>query len=365
MAQPVFHLASKLSPLGAGAGLLRVLPRLAGSGHEHHLVLLQRDRGAIESLRRQGITCHELDTRWHYDLLAAVRLSRLVRDAPLLHIWDEAAIGWALQPGFRSRPRKLLLTLSEPRPLPRGVVRRANRRQAHWIATSETTRTVAIDSELASDRGLLIPPGVILSPSPPSERDQVLAAWGLPSDAILIATCGELAHSRQLKELIWAADMVRVLHPRLRFVLVGDGPARRGLEYFARTAAIPENIVFAGDRAPASLLPHCRVYWEGSQWGDAAGMLLEALACGVPVVASDTPLHREWIREGIDGFLVGHSARADRTRATDQLIVDEALHGRMAEQGQERMAREHSLDAEVAALARLYAQLTSNEIRVR
>lgn len=383
MALRVLHLASQLNLLGSGSAPGRLVPRLVSDEFEHHVVTLRPSSPAVvERLRAQGVEYQSLGVRWNFDPIPRSRLASQLRGAALIHLWDPEASAWYLHPLARPAPKlPIVLTLSEPPS--RRLAHRAGRRHAHWIATNRTAiatdaqddgdprptihwiaanrTTIAnpLDRGFAPSRGLVIPQGAI--PSTNSRpRDEVLADWGLPLDAVLVATCGDLSHSRGLKELIWAADMVRVLHPRMRLVLVGEGPARGGLEYFARTAAVPENIFFAGSRDPAPLLPHCRVYWEGSPRGDSPGMLLDAMACGVPVVASDTPLHRQWIDNRVNGFLVGYAARADRSRVTDELIRDDALHGQIAQAAQHHAITNHSPQAEVESTWAIYRQLAGS-----
>ncbi len=204
---------------------------------------------------------------------------------------------------------------------------------------------------------------VPLGVAPPSDstpaRDELLAELHLPPGSRLIGVAGPLLPRYGVKELIWAADMVRVLHPSMRFLIVGDGPQRGHLERFAHTAAEPENICFLGDsdRWPA-IIPHLDVYWQGTEaYATSPTTLLEAMAAGVPVVASATPQHREIITDGQTGYLVGIDARAARTRATDELFNNADTARTIGEAGREHVAKHYSLAARGKNMAALYAEL--------
>jgi glycosyltransferase involved in cell wall biosynthesis len=356
MALRVLHFVGDLAPYGEGSPLVELLPQLTDPRYEHQVLTIGPSNNQGHSPGTNVATA-SLHARWSVDPVAWGRLQHRLRHDPpdLVHAWDTRALRWLLASAPRRARFRSLATLSRTRPLEPRLARRALGVLDRWIATSHTAHTAAVQSGLPEGRGVLIHRGAPAPPKP-APREQLLAEWGLPANSPLIATTGPLEHEAQLKELIWAADMVRVLHPAVRLVIVGEGPARQGLEYFARTAAIPENIVFAGNRSPYELYPHCRVYWTGSETGDTSGNLLSAMACGVPVVASDVPLHRQWIDHGKQGYLVGLAARADRTRATDQLLSDNELHGRMGAAARERAVAEHSLKREASEVEQVYRE---------
>src|SRR5690606_21992311 len=125
MAQRVLHLVSQLNPLGATGALLRLLPHLTGDGCEHHAVTLRRHSPPIvEPLRSCGVETTSLDARWSLDPIPRFRLSSLAERASLLHVWDTVAFAWWLQPMAVRSKRPTMLTLNEPRPLPRSFARR-------------------------------------------------------------------------------------------------------------------------------------------------------------------------------------------------------------------------------------------------
>jgi glycosyltransferase involved in cell wall biosynthesis len=349
----VFHLVDDLAPFGDSHPLLQLLPQLTELGHEHRLLSIH---GTSNSDRREpAVAPRSLGARWGLDPIAWGRLQYMLgHEKPdIVHAWGVQALKWLLASRRGNVGGQWVATLFETSPLSPRLAHRAARRLDRWITTSETAHAAALEAGLPEARSLVVRRGAPLPPEPRS-REHVLAEWGLPLDSPLVVTTGRLEHQAQLKELIWAADMVRVLHPGVRLVIVGEGPARRGLEYFARTAAVPANILFAGNRSPDDLYPHCRAYWAGTEGGDTRGHLLAAMACGVPVVASDVPLHREWIDPGKQGYLAGLSARADWTRVTDQLLTDEELYRRVGEAARQRVAAEHSLGDEASELDRVY-----------
>ena len=75
-------------------------------------------------------------------------------------------------------------------------------------------------------------------------------------------------------------------------------------------------------------MPHLDVLWNGSENRGLSIAILEAMAAGVPVIASDTPCNRELVVEGETGYLIplgSRAGRAARARWTDRIFTDAAL----------------------------------------
>ena len=86
--------------------------------------------------------------------------------------------------------------------------------------------------------------------------------------------------------------------------------------------------------------------------------VMEAMSCGLPVVASDIPPNRELVVMGETGFLVPVGDRAAFTQFADRLLFDPALARRMGEAGLERIATEFRVDRMVGAHLDLYRTLS-------
>ena len=139
------------------------------------------------------------------------------------------------------------------------------------------------------------------------------ANCSLPADAKLIGVIGRLVPEKRVKDLIWAADLLRVLHDNLRVLIIGDGPLRAQLEEYARLASDLDHIRFLGERDDVwRIMPHLDVLWNGSENVGQSTAILEAMAAGVPVIASDTPTNRELVVEGETGYLIPLGTRAGR-----------------------------------------------------
>ncbi len=118
---------------------------------------------------------------------------------------------------------------------------------------------------------------------------------------------GRAEKRKGLKHLLRAVPLIREYHPNTRFVIVSDGPLRAGFQRFVDRAGW-HDVVFTGrvsDEDLPSYYATADVFASPSTGGESQGIvLLEALAAGVPTVASDIPGHRSVITSGVDGMLV-------------------------------------------------------------
>jgi glycosyltransferase involved in cell wall biosynthesis len=136
----------------------------------------------------------------------------------------------------------------------------------------------------------------------PRHRDaQLRARWGLDADDLAIVYVGRLAAEKNLGLAVRAFEAIRARHPRARFVIVGDGPARAGL------AAQYPSILFAGMLRGEELARHYAsgdLFLFPSRSETFGNVTLEALASGLPVIAFDYGAAREHIRDDLAGARV-------------------------------------------------------------
>lgn len=116
-----------------------------------------------------------------------------------------------------------------------------------------------------------------------------------------------------------------------RLLMVGDGPERGPAEHLAGTLGVKDHVLFLGKQNHVErLIPLARVILMPSEMESFGLAALEAMACGVPPVATRVGGVPELITDGEDGFLeaVGDIDRLAARAA--QLLTDDALHARLA-----------------------------------
>lgn len=114
--------------------------------------------------------------------------------------------------------------------------------------------------------------------------------------------------------------------PRLRLLMVGDGPQSDLIH--AILDPLGEAVHFAGRISQAELPAYYHaadLYVSPSHSDGSSISLLEAMACGRPVLVSDIPSNREWVEDGVNGRLFVDGSEADLTAKLVEMITDPAL----------------------------------------
>jgi glycosyltransferase involved in cell wall biosynthesis len=158
--------------------------------------------------------------------------------------------------------------------------------------------------------------------------------------------------------LLRAAAILRPRWPRLRIVLVGDGPCRPALEQLARQLGIADAVVFAGRRPNVPNLHHLfdiSVLCSTSE--GLPNSILEAMAASRPVVATTAGAVADAVREGETGILVPPGDESKLAAAIDALCGDSARAARMGSKAAALARTRYSAAGALDALACLYSRL--------
>lgn len=155
------------------------------------------------------------------------------------------------------------------------------------VVSEDLGRVAERDYGAHPDRIRAIPNGCDASIFHPADRAEARRVLDLPADAEVVTYVGRLVPEKGLRELLAAAGALRASRPRLQLVLVGEGPMHAELAALAAAGELP--VRFAGTRPPAEVarwmcasdLVTLPSYSEGHP-----NVLVEALACGRPVVAT-------------------------------------------------------------------------------
>ncbi|MCA1553209.1 MAG: glycosyltransferase [Chloroflexi bacterium] len=121
----------------------------------------------------------------------------------------------------------------------------------------------------------------------------------------MVGSVGRLNEQKGYSYMITAAQTVSAQLPNVRFMLVGDGEQRAALEAQARALGVAEHITFAGQQEqPSTYYRRMAVFVLPSLWEGVPAVVLESIASGVPVVATDISGNRVLVQHGESGWLV-------------------------------------------------------------
>lgn len=192
------------------------------------------------------------------------------------------------------------------------------------LTVSEAMRTAAIETFGAHPAKVrTIVNGIDTAVFHPRDRGEMRAQLGVDPDARLVVYVGRFVESKGLVELLQAFAAIAGRDPRARLALVGDGVMRGQLPELLRTHGIESRVTLPGGMEPTGVAE-----WIGASdvlslpsWSEGyPNVVVEAIACGCPVVASDVGGAGEIIREG-NGLLVPPRKPAALERALEEALA--------------------------------------------
>lgn len=221
------------------------------------------------------------------------------------------------------------------------------------ICVAESERELALRHRVGRPDRL----HVVHNGSPPcgdeADPDPELAAFA--AGGPLVACLSVLRPQKAIDTFISAAAEILSAVPEARLAVIGDGEMREPLEEQARTLGLGERVRFFGFRPPvARQLRQIDVFVLPSSWEAFPISLLEAMACGVPQVATDVGGTREAVADGETGLLVPPRDPQALARGVIELLRDPERRARMAEDGRRRHANLFSVDRMVEDTAKVY-----------
>jgi glycosyltransferase involved in cell wall biosynthesis len=189
------------------------------------------------------------------------------------------------------------------------------------IAVSEYERSHIIAAGVPSSKVYLVTNGI--PPLPHRDRSAIRAELGIAPEEMAIGFIGRLVAQKAPGRFVSTLASVARRAPHVRGILVGSGPLQAEAHGLAREAGIFDRIVWVTDRPGPALLPAFDVLMMPSLYEAMPYVLLEALASGVPVIATDVGGVAEAIQDNVTGFVVPqHDATALLGKL--QLLIENA-----------------------------------------
>lgn len=189
------------------------------------------------------------------------------------------------------------------------------------------------------------------------ERSRIRHELQLEDDALVVGVVARLALPKDHVTLLAAAQRLRDRFPKLRIVLVGDGPRRSTIEAEARAIGVDDIVSFAGTRPSRPSMHHLfdvavlPTFQEGFP-----NSILEAMAAARPVIASAVGGVPDAVVDGETGLLVPPADPARLAEALAKLLSNPSLRQTLGEAGRSRARREFHSSNVIPRLADLYAE---------
>jgi L-malate glycosyltransferase len=317
----------------------------------HRTMLVAHSDGELRQRAAEGLDLVPLAPRAELDLGAAWRFSRLLKQLKpqIVHAHDPHAVAMAaLALSMSTQPVKPPLVASRRVDFHiRGnTLSRWKYRQVDcFVCASEAIRRMLVADGIPESRTVTVHEGIDLGRVEAAPAGRLHEEFWLPHEAPIVGNVAALVAHKGQRHLIEAAALVVRQVPDARFVIAGEGELRPALERQVKDHQLEKHIFLAGFRPDVlSLHKSFDIFVLSSTTEGLGTSLLDAMACGKPVVATAAGGIPEVVEDGVTGVLVppkDHQALAD---AIVMLLNDAAMRKRLGSAGLARVRERFSAD---------------------
>lgn len=375
MKHRVMRLITWLPNGGIERKIAAVLPRLNHELFEVHLCCI-RERGPLaDQIESFGIPVHVIPFRSRMDPVAVASLNALVRRLGISLVHSHM---------YRANVPATLLKLFTPRlkvvghyhnvntwesGRQRFVDRQLALRRDMNVAVSEAVRRNVIETlDIPEERTRTLYNCVdtaAFHPVSAAERQAIRSNLGLPTFARVVIMLARLVRQKNQEMVLRCVPEIVSEQPNAHFLFVGGGPDEARLRQLAEELSLQSHVTFLGNRMDApQLLAASDVSILPSLKEGFSNTILESMASGLPVIASDVGGNAEVIDTGVNGFIIDASETpggvevnsTQFVRYLRRLLTDDELRGRVSAAALDTI-QNFTLDAMVQDIEDLYMEL--------
>jgi glycosyltransferase involved in cell wall biosynthesis len=186
--------------------------------------------------------------------------------------------------------------------------------------------------------------------------------FDIPDGCVVLCSIGRLAEQKGFGVLLEAMHGLVSSFTNVKLIIVGDGPLGEGLREKSINLGLNDKVVFAGQRSDIeNILAISDLFVSSSLWEGLPTVIIESMAIGVPVVATNVSGTRELIKDGMTGFLVKPNDPQElcaKVKAVINLLPETKV---LTERAKSLVEQEFSIET----AAKSYINLYRNMIEVR
>lgn len=235
-----------------------------------------------------------------------------------------------------------------------------------FVAVSEDIKNWMVNSVgIKGSKVVKILNGVDTDKFCPGNKEDARMKLGFLNDEVIIGTVGRLDPVKDQGLLLHAFARLNHGQSNLRLIVVGDGPERKDLESLKDTLPCRDHILFLGERNDVdNVLKTFDLFVLPSRNEGISNTILEAMATGIPVIATAVGGNPELVQDGHTGLLIPPSDCDALTNALNFYIAQRpdmiTLYGY---NGREKTIRDFSLNRMVKKYEGLYIKLARKAVR--
>lgn len=382
MAAPakVSYVIGSLATGGAELQLLALLARLDRTRFEPSLTLFDsstasRADGLVSEVFPLNIpSTNNARPDWHRTALFVAAFGRLVRHYATLrpHIVHAILPAACVLAGPAAKTARVPVVIGSRRALPSQYrtqdrlpqkIERFSMHFTDWMLgnSAAVTHTIVNDDGYPANRAGTIHNGVDTERFRPSNSRDWRNTMGWRSDHVVFGTVANFFTYKRHGDVVVAASQLREIFPGARFVLVGQD---RGTMTEVRRQIAEHKLedvvtIVPGTSTPENVYAAIDVYVCPSATEGLSNVLLEAMAAGKPVIATEVGGNVELVRDGWNGFLVPVSAPEKIADAVRRFMTSTELVGIFGSHSRGLVEQEFSVERMVEQYQQLYTAMLS------
>ena len=366
----VLHVLATLLPGGSEISVLRLLSALDRKRYEVRVACLWGEPVLAGEFHAAGIEVVPLGLRRRIDPRGFLRLRHLVAGGrfDIVHTHMDLADFYGALAGRLGGARAVVATKHAPdefrtrrtwKRIPFLLLERlAYEMEDAVVVVSEGLASFLETAERLPRRKMVVIGHGIEPVERVPSREQARRALGIEAKGPLLGVVGRLSSEKGQGVLLGALPEILAAFPLAACALAGDGPARADLESEAKRLGLGDRVLFLGHRRDVpAVLAALDLFVQPSLYEGFGLSLLEAMAAGLPIVASRVGGIPELLEDGRTGLLVPPQDPAALARAILRLLRDRDLAQRLSGAARLRALDRHSMAQATESVDALYRRV--------
>jgi glycosyltransferase involved in cell wall biosynthesis len=330
----------------------------------HRTMLVAHSEGELRQRAKEGLDLLPLAPKTEMDLTAAWRLSRIIKQLKpdIVHAHDPHGVAMAalaLSMSTQLAKPPLVAARRVDFHLRGSSLSRWKYRQVDcFICASEAIRAMLVGDGVPAARAVTVHEGIDVERVEAAPPAKLHEEFWLPHHAPIAGNVAALVPHKGQRHLIEAARVVLPQVPDARFVIAGEGELRPALERQIKDHHLEKHVLLAGFRPDVlSLHKAFDIFVMSSVTEGLGTSLLDAMAAGKPIVATDTGGIPEVVIHGETGILVPPRDHDAMAQAIVTLLKNDELRRTMGEAGRARARKMFSAERMVQDTLRVYQRV--------
>lgn len=355
----IAHVVLSLDCGGLEQVVVQLVKKQKKHGLEVSIICLEAKGGLAKEVGDAGIQVYELDKAPGFHLNLVFRLAKLLRklSVDLVHSHNMGPLVYGSLAAFLTGKKCINTRHGRTDKKIPAIVWNLN---SYVVPVSKDTKEYLLKHNRIAKRKInVIYNGIDLEKFhngfDRQDTIRLKQEIGLRDDSYIIGNVGRLAQEKDQATLLKAFRKLRKKEMNVELIFVGDGPLREDLEKLVKKFELNDRVKFLGYRDDIPNLLNLFDTFVLSSYREGLSLsILEAMAAGKPVVATNVGGTREVVKERETGYLVPCGFPERIENAIARLHINPALADKMAQAGQKLVSKQFSLEAMASQYENLY-----------